>query len=146
MLFLFTIACGEETTNSPKDVIPSSPTDEVNAPTDEIDCEDSEQLASDDQVGDDIDENCDGHDGIDSDGDGFASISSGGDDCDDFRDFVYPNAPETCNGQYDNCDDRDDDVENGGIPLDEGDVDNDGFIACERTEPLPLNEETLTKA
>ena len=62
----------------------------------------------------------------------------GGKDCDDTRDFVYPSAPETCNGQHDDCEEQ---LRLGGIPDDEGDLDNDGFIACERTEPLPLNEE-----
>ena len=70
MLFLFMIACGDDPTDTPKDVIPPSPTDDINEPTNEIDCEDTEQLEPDDQVGDDIDENCDGHDGIDLDGDG----------------------------------------------------------------------------
>lgn len=131
MLFLFTIACGEETTNSPKDVIPSSPTDEINAPTDEIDCEDSEQLASDDQVGDDIDENCDGHDGIDSDGDGFASISSGGDDCDDTNPQIYTEADEVCDEIDNNCngliDDEDENWDQSTGVLSYADVDGDGF-------------------
>ena len=36
-----------------------------------------------DSVGDDVDQNCDGIDGVDSDADGLASIESGGSDCDD---------------------------------------------------------------
>ena len=36
-----------------------------------------------DSVGDDIDQNCDGIDGVDKDGDGLASVESGGTDCND---------------------------------------------------------------
>ena len=36
-----------------------------------------------DDVGDGVDQNCDGIDGIDNDGDGYASLASGGMDCDD---------------------------------------------------------------
>ena len=39
MLFLFMIACGEDPTDPNKETTPS-PTDEINEPTDEIDCED----------------------------------------------------------------------------------------------------------
>ena len=49
-----------------------------------------------DFVGDFIDENCDGHDGVDEDKDGFASTSSGGEDCDDLADDIHPEASEIC--------------------------------------------------
>ena len=66
---------------------------------------------------DGVDTNCDGElweEELDLDEDGYVSCAierewlgeiepTGGDDCDDTRDFVYPNAPETCNGQYDGC-------------------------------------------
>ena len=41
------------------------------------------QAGGSDRVGDGIDRNCDGHDGMDYDGDGFASEVSGGADCDE---------------------------------------------------------------
>ncbi len=51
---------------------------------------------ADDTVGDGIDENCDGADGVDADGDGRASIASGGNDCND-ADPAVPNcAGKTC--------------------------------------------------
>lgn len=40
-------------------------------------------LGAPDEVGDGIDQSCDGVDGVDGDGDGHASMESGGDDCDD---------------------------------------------------------------
>ncbi len=43
-------------------------------------------------VGDAIDRNCDGLDGIDFDGDGVASTVFGGTDCDDLQASVYPGA------------------------------------------------------
>ncbi len=50
------------------------------------DCDDNDSSinpnASDD-VGDGVDQNCDGIDGIDSDADGISSVESGGTDCDD---------------------------------------------------------------
>ena len=41
-----------------------------------------------DTVGNEIDENCDGTDGVDTDGDGIPSITSGGADCNDALDTV----------------------------------------------------------
>jgi hypothetical protein len=74
------------------------------------DCDDGDPAlhpgASDD-VGDGVDQNCDGLDGVDADGDGFASFRSGGDDCED-DDAALNQADAdgdgftTCNGD---CDD-----------------------------------------
>ena len=47
-----------------------------------------------DDVGDEIDQNCDGVDGVDFDGDGVASLASGGTDCDDTSDKSFPGAPD----------------------------------------------------
>ncbi len=46
---------------------------------------------ADDQVGNNIDENCDKMDGVDADQDGCASIASGGDDCNDNSFEIKPN-------------------------------------------------------
>jgi len=46
-----------------------------------------------DVVGDDIDQNCDGVDGLDADGDSHASVASGGDDCDDADGAVQLGGP-----------------------------------------------------
>lgn len=53
---------------------------------DEADCDDGNAAinpSATDQVGDGIDQNCDGLDGTDGDGDGDASLASAGGDCDD---------------------------------------------------------------
>ena len=72
------------------------------------DCDDTDGNTSPsaiDLFGDDIDQNCDGVDGIDGDGDGFASVSSGGDDCNDTDALIHPNALETWyDGVDQNCD------------------------------------------
>ena len=50
------------------------------------DCDDTSVLTfpgAADAVGDGVDSNCDGTDGVDADGDGWASAASGGVDCDD---------------------------------------------------------------
>ena len=60
-----------------------------------------------------------------------------GNDCDDTRSYVYPNAPETCNGRHDDCEEF---LSLGDIPADEFDDDHDGFIDCERDTPLPIDE------
>ncbi len=66
----------------------------------EGDCDDSSALISPeatDIVGDDLDLNCDGVDGVDADGDGYASVASGGTDCDDSDDAVrVDGALEVC--------------------------------------------------
>lgn len=57
------------------------------------DCDDGDAEINpdaDDMVGDGVDNNCDGIDGIDADEDGFASTESGGDDCDDTNNQYNP--------------------------------------------------------
>ena len=57
-----------------------------------------------DTVGDGVDNNCDGIDGVDADEDGHASIDSGGDDCDDHAHDVHPGALEACDEIDRDCD------------------------------------------
>lgn len=47
-----------------------------------------------DMVGDDIDQNCDGIDGVDTDQDGLASLESGGEDCDDQNPLSEASLPQ----------------------------------------------------
>ena len=54
--------------------------------------------SADDQVGDGIDQNCDGMDGVDADGDGYASVASGGDDCDDGNAAAFPGGVDFVEG------------------------------------------------
>ena len=72
------------------------------------DCDDGDaelNPGASDTVGDDIDQDCDGLDGVDADGDGYASESSGGDDCDDSDSSVYTGAEDTVSDAIDqNCD------------------------------------------
>jgi hypothetical protein len=83
---------------------------------------------------DDVDENCDGVDGVDADGDGFASVASGGDDCDDANVDVYVGAYDAVGDDLDaNCDGVDGVV----------DADGDGFEGslgdgadCDDLDPL----------
>ncbi len=61
------------------------------------DCDDTDATihpGADDTVGDGIDQNCDGIDGVDGDGDGHASEASGGLDCDDADMRVHPGASD----------------------------------------------------
>ena len=51
----------------------------------------------------------------------------GGADCDDERDYVYPSAPEICNGQHDDCEEQV--LTNGEIPSNEQDNDGDGMLS-----------------
>jgi len=57
------------------------------------DCNDNDSSinpAAQDTVGDGIDQNCDGLDGVDADHDGYPSIDSGGSDCDDNNPLINP--------------------------------------------------------
>ena len=64
--------------------------------------------AATDIVGDDIDQNCDGVDGVDGDGDGYAADWSGGDDCDDENAAANPGAAEVqADGIDQDCDGAD---------------------------------------
>ena len=61
------------------------------------DCNDDDAMVNpdaDDTVGDAVDNNCDGIDGLDTDGDGYAAIASGGDDCADDNPDRNPGAAE----------------------------------------------------
>jgi len=91
------------------------------------DCNDEDSSiypGAEDNRGDDVDSNCDGHDGIDQDGDGFASIASGGQDCDDTNADIRPNADEACDGIDNNCNDE---IDEGLHHLWYGDADGDGY-------------------
>ena len=99
------------------------------------DCDDSlitSHPMANDIYGDNIDQNCDGIDGIDVDQDGYAAVSSGGTDCDDFDALINPDAQEICDSGVDNdCDGLSDDDD---ISLDLSataplylDADGDGF-------------------
>ncbi|MFH1531886.1 MAG: Ig-like domain-containing protein, partial [Pseudomonadota bacterium] len=58
-----------------------------------------------DAVGDDVDQNCDGLDGVDADGDGYASEASGGDDCLDDLPAAHPCGDDLPDDGVDgNCD------------------------------------------
>ena len=96
------MGCGDEllTESSPTKEPSAEPSEEVTSDVDgdgiteeDGDCDDSNPNISPsatDLVGDDIDQNCDGIDGIDSDGDGYPSEVSGGEDCDDTDADIYP--------------------------------------------------------
>ena len=58
----------------------------------------------------------------DNDGDGHESVVCGGDDCNDSYAAAYPGAEEICDGQDNDCD--------GIVPVDETDVDGDGWLGC----------------
>ena len=107
------------------------------------DCDDSDPMINPetlDSVGDDVDTNCDGHDGIDADGDGFASEISGGIDCDDTDRNVCPGATDLwydgvdsdCSGgsDYDQDGDGEDSDQYGGTDCD----DLDGGINTSATD------------
>ena len=79
-----------------------------------------------DSVGDGVDSNCDGEDGVrncDQDGDDFLDVEcSGGNDCDDTDPAIHPGAVELCDGEDGNCD--------GSLPAEEQDGDGDGDPGC----------------
>ena len=56
---------------------------------------------------------------LDIDGDGLSEDEG---DCDDRDHTIYPNAPEICDGIVNNC--------GAELPLNEIDIDNDGFVEC----------------
>lgn len=99
------------------------------------DCDDQDPLVAAgraDNSGNEIDEDCDGVDGVDADGDGRASVASGGEDCDDRAPAVLgPDAPDVADDGVDaNCDgadgvDRDGDgspdLASGGTDCDDAD-------------------------
>jgi len=89
---------------------------------DSDDCDDANELAypgaTGDAVGDGVDQNCDGLDGVDLDGDEFASIFSGGTDCDDTAVWINPDGEEVCDHEDldEDCDGAaDDDDEHGAV-------------------------------
>ena len=60
----------------------------------------------------------------DQDGDGYEDEACGGEDCDDTAPETYPGAPEICDGEDNDCD--------GAVhPVDESDLDRDGWMVCE---------------
>ncbi len=86
------------------------------------DCDDTSDLiypGAPDPVGDTVDSNCDGIDGVDADGDGFIPIGLGGTDCDDSDATFHPDAPDFVDNGFDNnCD---------GVPGE--DADGDGVAS-----------------
>jgi hypothetical protein len=94
------------------------------------DCDDNDASVNpdaDDTVGDGVDQNCDGADGVDADGDGWASLESGGEDCDDSdQQSTYISIDGDCDGTKidDDCDDNDPTRE-------QLDVDGDGYTTCD---------------
>ena len=115
------------------------------------DCDDSAPLVFPgqlDSVGDDIDNNCDGIDGVDIDSDGVASILSGGEDCNDTDPNVSPNHSEACNGQDDDCDGAvdegfsDTDEDNQADCVDDDD-DGDGWLDADDNCPVVWNPTQL---
>ena len=71
------------------------------------DCDDGDAAVhpgAPDPVGDGVDQNCDGPDGVDADGDGSLAPSSGGDDCRDDDPSIRPGAVEVCDGIDQDCD------------------------------------------
>ena len=98
--------------------------------------------------GDDVDQNCDGFEAcfLDQDADGYGgsftvdsssltcdgnSLSVLSSDCDDDSSTVYPNAPELCDGLLNDC--------LATLPLNEQDVDGDGYVECDVQEWLGVS-------
>jgi len=103
---------------------------------DDTDCDDSEatMFPGNTEICDGLDNDCDGDtptDETDDDGDAYvecdlatppwAGVISGR-DCDDGRSYVYPTAPEVCDGLDNDCD--------GSLSFDESDDDGDGRVEC----------------
>jgi Putative metal-binding motif len=63
---------------------------------------------------------------LDRDGDGYAPISCGGTDCDDAQGLVSPSAPETCDGEDEDCDRMVDE----GVELPSGYTCSMGQVTC----------------
>jgi hypothetical protein len=71
------------------------------------DCDDEDSsisTAATETAYDGVDDDCDGWDLTDVDGDGYDSEVVDGDDCDDYDDDVYPEAPELDDGSDNDCD------------------------------------------
>ncbi|MFH1463321.1 MAG: putative metal-binding motif-containing protein [Pseudomonadota bacterium] len=83
-----------------------------------------------DWVGDDVDQNCDGIDGVDADSDGYASTMSGGDDCDDEDPYIHPGVLDVWyDGVDQDCDGANDyDQDGDGYDLDQDCDDEDAEI------------------
>jgi len=87
-------------------------------------------------------------DELDNDGDGYVECNYnaatwegtptviGGNDCDDTDSTRFPGAPELCDGQRNNCDFS-------GIPADELDDDNDGYVECDFDSAIWVGDPTV---
>jgi len=113
------------------------------------DCDDADPSVhphAPDRVGDGVDQNCDGADGVDRDGDGHATVFSGGGDCDDTESLVFAGAAAGCYAGDVDCDGVDEDylgevvfVNSGGGVTDltallEVEISASGFASIELTE------------
>ena len=129
------------------------------------DCDDTSVLTfpgAADAVGDGVDSNCDGTDGVDEDGDGWASAASGGvdcndedpdlgiardvdgdgvtdcdGDCDDLDASRNPTLPEACDGADTDCDPTTE------PPGGESDGDGDGALGCADCDDADSTREQL---
>ncbi len=114
-------ACGDS--GKPDDTPASTDLDGDGYGADD-DCDDNDSAVNpgaSDTVGDGVDNNCDGIDGIDLDADTYASIDSGGDDCDDADPSANPGGTEV---PYDG-------IDQDCLGGDMVDVDGDGYVATE---------------